>query len=111
MPDLPCNAPTFEQALADLERIVRELEDGKIGLEESLARYEQGIALLKRCYGQLRQVEQKILELTGMDGDGQPLTKPFEHSASVESIAVNLGGAEGIGQSCGAEPKFSTTIL
>jgi exodeoxyribonuclease VII small subunit len=85
MPELPCDAPTFEQALADLERIVRELEDGKIGLEESLARYEQGVALLKRCYGQLRQVEQKIMELTGLDEEGNPVTKPFDHSASMES--------------------------
>ena len=37
---------TFEQALAELDRIVRELEDGKTGLEDSLARYEQGVALL-----------------------------------------------------------------
>jgi exodeoxyribonuclease VII small subunit len=85
MPEIPCDAPTFEQALADLERIVRELEDGKIGLEESLARYEQGVGLLKRCYGQLRQAEQKIVELTGQDGDGNPLTKPFDHSASIGS--------------------------
>jgi exodeoxyribonuclease VII small subunit len=85
MPETPCDAPTFEQALADLERIVRELEDGKIGLEESLARYEQGVALLKRCYGQLRQVEQKIVELTGVDGEGNPVTKPFDHNASMES--------------------------
>jgi exodeoxyribonuclease VII small subunit len=84
MPDLPVDPPTFEKALADLEGIVRELEDGKIGLEESLARYEQGVALLKRCYGQLRQVEQKIVELTGQDGQGNPITKPFEHSASIK---------------------------
>ena len=38
----------FEQALADLERIVRALEDGQIGLEEALAHYEQGVALLRR---------------------------------------------------------------
>jgi exodeoxyribonuclease VII small subunit len=89
MPELPCDAPTFEQALADLERIVRELEDGKIGLEESLARYEQGVALLKRCYGQLRQVEQKIVQLSGVDGDGNPITKPFDHSASIEATSAN----------------------
>jgi exodeoxyribonuclease VII small subunit len=85
MPELPCDAPTFEQAIADLERIVRELEDGKIGLEESLARYEQGVILLKRCYGQLRQIEQKIVELTGLDENGNALTKPFDHRASVEA--------------------------
>ena len=85
MAEKPCEPQTFEQALADLERIIRELEDGKIGLEESLARYEQGVALLKRCFGQLRQVEQKIIELTGQDAAGNPVTKPFDHSASVES--------------------------
>jgi exodeoxyribonuclease VII small subunit len=85
MAESPSDPLTFEQALADLERIVRELEDGKIGLEESLARYEQGVALLKRCYGQLRQAEQKIVELTGLDGEGNPITKPFEHSATIES--------------------------
>ncbi len=79
MPETP---KTFEQALADLERIVRELEDGKIGLEDSLARYEQGVALLKHCYGQLRQAEQRIVELTGMDAEGNPIFRPFDHSAS-----------------------------
>ena len=74
---------TFEQALAELEKIVRELEDGKIGLEESLARYEKGVGLLRRCYGQLRQVEQRIVELVGQDADGQPLTRPFAHAATV----------------------------
>src|SRR5947199_1956229 len=74
---------TFEQALAELEKIVRELEDGKIGLEESLARYEKGVGLLRRCYGQLRQVEQRIMELVGQDADGQPLTRPFAHAATV----------------------------
>ena len=81
----PCdNNLTFEQALAQLELIVRELEDGRTGLEESLARYETGVGLLKRCYGQLKQAEQKILELTGQDGNGNPVTRPFEHRASVK---------------------------
>jgi len=78
------NELTFEQALAELERIVRELEDGKTGLEESLARYEEGVGLLRRCYGQLRQAEQRIVELLGVDGDGQILVKPFEHTAKME---------------------------
>jgi exodeoxyribonuclease VII small subunit len=89
MSELPCDAPTFEQALADLERIVRELEDGKISLEESLARYEQGVVLLKRCYSQLRQAEQRIVQLSGVDGDGNPITKPFDHSASIEATGAN----------------------
>jgi exodeoxyribonuclease VII small subunit len=76
---------TFEEALAELERIVRELEDGKIGLEESLARYEQGVGLLRRCYARLRQAEQRIVELTGIDGDGKAVTRPFEHVAKMQS--------------------------
>ena len=88
MPDTAQPPLTFEQALADLERIVRELEDGTIGLQDSLARYEQGVALLKQCYGQLRQAEQRIQELVGADEQGNPLTKPFEHSATVAKKTV-----------------------
>lgn len=85
MNDSPTNSLTFEQALAELERIVRELEDGQTGLDDALTRYEAGISLLKRCYGQLRAAEQRILELTGVGADGQPLSRPFEHTAAVEA--------------------------
>jgi exodeoxyribonuclease VII small subunit len=85
MNESPTEHLTFEQALAELEGIVRALEDGQTGLEESLARYERGVGLLKRCYGQLRQAEQRILLLTGEDGEGQPLTRPFEHAATLEA--------------------------
>jgi exodeoxyribonuclease VII small subunit len=75
---------TFEEALAELERIVHELEDGDTSLEQSLARYEQGVALLRRCHERLRTVEQRIVELTGKDEAGNPVLKPFEHSSSVK---------------------------
>jgi exodeoxyribonuclease VII small subunit len=84
MSDSPPENMTFEQALADLEQIVRELEDGQTSLEEALARYETGVGLLKRCYGQLREAEQRILLLTGVDADGRPLLQPFEHAATAE---------------------------
>jgi exodeoxyribonuclease VII small subunit len=80
----PQNDLTFEQALAELDRIVRELEDGKVGLEESLARYEQGVALLKKCYAQLRRAELRVQELVGIDEQGNPITKPFQHAPSAE---------------------------
>jgi exodeoxyribonuclease VII small subunit len=76
----------FEQALVELEQIVRDLEDGQTGLEQALARYEQGIALLKRCYSQLQAAEQRILELTGCDEAGIAVTKPFEHAATVDKV-------------------------
>lgn len=69
---------TFETALAELERIVHDLEDGEIGLEQALAKYEKGVGLLKGCYEQLRKAELRILELTGKDDAGNPILKPFE---------------------------------
>jgi exodeoxyribonuclease VII small subunit len=84
MSDSPPDNLTFEQALSDLERIVRELEDGQTGLEEALARYETGIGLLKRCYNQLREAEQRILLLTGTDAEGRPILQSFEHQATGE---------------------------
>jgi exodeoxyribonuclease VII small subunit len=77
---------SFEEALAELERIVRDLEDGELGLDESLARYEQGIALVRQCQGQLGQAEQRILLLTGLEGDGQPVLQPFRHEATARTV-------------------------
>lgn len=74
---------TFEESLLELERMVRELEDGRLGLEDALARYEQGVGLIKACYQQLRQAEQRILMLTGVDEEQQPILQPFKHEATV----------------------------
>lgn len=87
MADSPLDNLTFEEALAELERVVRELEDGQVGLEASLTCYEKGISLLKRCHGQLRAAEQRIMILTGVDEAGQPMTAPFEHAATAVNDA------------------------
>jgi exodeoxyribonuclease VII small subunit len=83
MTETTAKPPSFEQALKELEQIVRNLEDGDTTLEESLAHYEKGVTLLKQCYGQLRQAEQRIQALTGETPDGQPMTQPFEHTATM----------------------------
>ncbi|MBI2827091.1 MAG: exodeoxyribonuclease VII small subunit [Planctomycetia bacterium] len=70
--------PSFEQALAELETIVHDLEDGKLGLAEALARYERGVNLLKQCYGLLEGAERRIEILCGVDADGNPISEPFE---------------------------------
>jgi exodeoxyribonuclease VII small subunit len=77
---------SFEQSLAELEKVVRDLEDGQTGLEVALERYEHGVGLLKRCYGQLRTAEQRILELTGKDDKGAAITRPFDHAPSLEAV-------------------------
>ena len=69
---------TFEFSLAELEAIVRDLEDGKLGLAEALARYEEGIKHLKHCYALLAAAEQKIELLTGVAPDGSPVTRPLD---------------------------------
>jgi exodeoxyribonuclease VII small subunit len=74
----------FEDALRELEQVVRCLEDGDTGLEEALGQYEKGVGLLKQCYGQLRQAEQRIQLLTGETADGQPVTEGFDHAATLE---------------------------
>ncbi len=73
---------TFEEALVQLERTVRELEDGQLGLEDALSRYEEGVGLIKRCYGRLREAEQRILQLTGLNESGEPILQPFKHEAT-----------------------------
>ena len=51
---------TFEQALADLEKIVEKVEQGEIGLEESIEQYAQGMQLIKHCRTILDQAEKRI---------------------------------------------------
>lgn len=82
-PQDPCNPPSFEAALGQLETIVHELEDGEVGLAEALARYEQGVKLLKQCYGLLERAERRIELLCGVDAQGNPLAEPFDDTASL----------------------------
>ena len=51
---------TFEEALRQLETIAEQIEQGKIGLEDSITKYEEGMALVKQCRDILSKAEQKI---------------------------------------------------
>jgi exodeoxyribonuclease VII small subunit len=85
MPPTPPTPLPFEQALAELESILRELEDGTTSLEDALARYERGVGLLRQCYAQLRDAEQKVKLLAGLNDEGGADLKPFDHVASIET--------------------------
>ncbi|MGC1273936.1 MAG: exodeoxyribonuclease VII small subunit [Planctomycetaceae bacterium] len=74
----------FEEALRELESIARELDEGAVGLEESLRRFEQGVGLLRHCYGILDEAEKKIAVLTGFDGEGNPVLDSFDATATAE---------------------------
>jgi exodeoxyribonuclease VII small subunit len=76
--------PTFEQRLSQLEAIVAELEEGELGLDAALQRFEQGIKLLKDCFQLLEQAEQRIALVTGISPQGEAETAPFDAAASEE---------------------------
>ena len=97
--------PRFEESLARLEKIVHALEEGDLDLADSLGRYEEGMGLLRRCYDILKGAEQRIELLTGMDADGNPITRPLDEPAastlppeaadSAPSAAAGRAGAAG----------------
>jgi exodeoxyribonuclease VII small subunit len=68
---------SFESSLEELERIVRELEQGELPLERSLELFEQGVALSRECQDRLNQAERRI-EILMRDNKGQPTARPFE---------------------------------
>ena len=61
---------SFEEAMARLEEIVRALESGAAGLDDSLSLFEEGISLVKLCNAKLEGAEQKVKLLAkGEDGN------------------------------------------
>jgi exodeoxyribonuclease VII small subunit len=62
---------TFEKAIEELESIVKRLEEGKVPLEESVAMYERGEALKRRCDELLRQAEARVEKIT-LSATGKP---------------------------------------
>ena len=62
MADLPPDiaAMTFEDALAELDRIVRQLEDGRGRLDEAITSYERGALLKRHCETKLREAQAKV---------------------------------------------------
>ncbi len=72
------DALSFEQALAELEAIVNQLEGGDVGLEDSIAIYERGEALRVHCDKLLKKAEAKVEKIT-TDGDGRVVgTEPLD---------------------------------
>ena len=64
--------PKFEDALKRLEALTEEIERGEIGLEESIARYEEGMKLVSQCRKALTDAEQRIQKLAVTSPDDAP---------------------------------------
>jgi exodeoxyribonuclease VII small subunit len=71
----------FEDALAELEGIVQQLEKGELPLEESLAAFERGIALVRLLSQRLTEVEQRVEVLLKSEA-GKVLLRPADDSES-----------------------------
>lgn len=78
MTDTPVSEMSFEEAMRALETVLGQLERGDVALDESIALYERGAALKKRCEDKLKEAEEKVAAIT-LDGEGAASgTKPVE---------------------------------
>ena len=76
MADNKDNLKDFEKSLQSLEKIVSHMESGELGLEESLAQFENGIKLARTCQDTLANAELRVEQL--IEKNGLQQTVPFE---------------------------------
>ena len=74
--------PTFEQALAELEELVRKMETGQLPLDRMIEYYEKGGKLASYCRKQLDSLEKKISVLSGKESDGSARWENFDSANS-----------------------------
>jgi len=67
---------SFEDALQQLETLVERMEGGELSLEDSLADFERGVALTRRCEAALKAAEQKVEILSSKSAGAEP--EPFD---------------------------------
>jgi exodeoxyribonuclease VII small subunit len=70
-------ALSFEDALAQLEGIVRSLEGGDSALDDAIAAYERGAALKRHCESKLRQAQARVDKIS-LGADGNPEASPAD---------------------------------
>lgn len=70
---------SFEEALIELEKIVKQLEDGKAKLDDAINAYERGALLKKHCENKLRAAQARIEQITDATDEGEDLSlSPFK---------------------------------
>lgn len=75
--EIPIEKMSFEEALAALEHVVSQLEGGQVPLEQSIALYERGDALKKRCEAKLSEAELKVEKIVADSGGKASGTETF----------------------------------
>jgi exodeoxyribonuclease VII small subunit len=76
--DAQTGAAPFEASLERLTNIVDRLENGDLGLEESLALFEEGIRLARNAQERLDAAEKRVEELIAADQDGEPVSRELD---------------------------------
>jgi len=85
--------PNFEGAMNRLEKIVEQMESGKLPLEDLIVRYEEGMNLVKVCQERLANAEQKI-EIITRNSAGKAIVKDFEPTAEPAAPAETADESE-----------------
>lgn len=67
----------FEEAMAELETIVRRLEEGKGRLDDAISSYERGALLRRHCEARLKEAQAKIDKIV-LGADGVPAAVPLD---------------------------------
>jgi len=94
---------SFEEALAELEQILAEIESGSVGLEQSLIKYQRGSFLIQHCRAILNRAEKQI-ELLSKADDGSLAAEPTDDLPAPSGNQTQ----EDVGQSndpAGADPS------
>ena len=76
--DAPSPVADFEHSLEALEQLVERMETGELSLEESLAAYERGVGLYRKCQAALEQAELRVRLLS--DPQDPASAEPFDDS-------------------------------
>jgi exodeoxyribonuclease VII small subunit len=81
-------APKFEEGLAGLEKLVDELENGELGLDEALKRFEKGVKLSAQLQAALEGAQRKVEKLARGAG-GEAKLEPFDDEEAAEDLPVS----------------------
>jgi len=79
---------SFEKAMERLEKLVEELEEGGISLEDSLKKFEEGVKLSRLCSDKLKEAQKKI-EILTKDAKGETAAQPFDPEQEEDSSEDN----------------------
>jgi exodeoxyribonuclease VII small subunit len=84
----------FEAAIAELDSIVKKLEEGDLALEQSLALYERGVQLSRFCHARLEEAERRI-EILSDRGELKPAPGSLADAADSAPSSAPRGGSAG----------------